>query len=183
MRPRALLPLAILWVGCAHYAKVQNPNPIEDLRSSVRLESIAHAKLKERPSSTIEVMVRIEVPRDSTVELGDTVVVLLDDRDTTRAVGYGLRSEVGNGDEIPRTFSSATTTTLRLHAKAARGGAPLRSGVEYRLRLQWQQGHSTGQPAPARSRLYQVRVQRVSFVPMILVGVVPLGLLGAVLSK
>jgi len=173
---RRVLPLlAVVSAGCAHYAKLQNPSPVEDMRSSVRLESLAHAKLKDNTGSTIDVRVRIEVPEGVTVALSDTVAVLLDDRDPSRVVGYGLHSE-----EI---FSSVTTARLTIPIRA-HGGATLRSGVPYRLRLYWRQRSAAGgRYQSAESRVYRFRIQRVSFVPMIVIGVVPLGILGALVSK
>jgi len=181
---RQVLPLlAVVSAGCAHYAKLQNPSPVEDMRSSVRLESLAHAKLKDNTGSTIEVRLRIEVPEYATVSLGDTVAVLLDDRDPTRVVGYGVHSEDGVAGGPPQIFSSVTTARLTIPIRA-HGGATLRSGVPYRLRLHWQQRPAAGgRFQDAQSRLYRFRIQRVSFVPMIVIGVVPLGILGAVLSK
>ena len=171
---RAFPLLAVVTAGCAHYAKLQNPSPVEDMSSSVRLESLAHAKLKGNTGSTIEVRVRIEVPEGVTVALGDTVAVLLDDRDPSRIVGYGLHSE--------ETFSSVTTARLTIPIRA-HGGATIRSGVPYRLRLHWRQRPAGGRFQDAQSRVYRFRIQRVSFAPMIVIGVVPLGILGALLSK
>ena len=174
---RRVLPLlAAVFSGCAHYAKLQNPSPVEDMRSSVRLESLAHARLKDRTGSTIDVRLRIEVPEDATVSLGDTVAVLLDDRDPTRIVGYGVHTE----DAV---FTSVTTARLTIPIRA-HGGVTLRSGVPYRLRLHWRQRRTGGAAYQAmQSRVYRFRIQRVSFVPMIVIGVVPLGILSAVLSK
>jgi hypothetical protein len=181
---RRVLPLlAVASAGCAHYAKLQNPSPVEDMRSSVRLESLAHAKLKDRTASTIDVRLRVEVPEGATVSLGDTVAVLLDDRNPTLVVGYGVHSEDGAAGGRAQIFSSVTTARLTIPIRA-HGGATLRSGVPYRLRLHWRQRPAAGGVfQAAQSREYRFRIQRVSFVPMIVMGVVPLGILGALVSK
>ena len=181
MRP--VLLVALLSAGCAHYAKLQNPSPIEDLEASVRLESLAHARLKAEATNTINLRVRIEVPRDATVSIGDTVAVLFDDRMPDRVVGYGVHSEDGIPGGPAQTFTSATTARINIPLRAL-GGAELRSGVPYQLRLRWQQRATPGgRFTPQQSRLYRIRVQRVSFGPMIAIGIVPLGILGALLSK
>jgi len=179
----AFLLLAFVPAGCAHYAKLQNPSPIEDLKSSVRLESLAHARLKDLSGSTINIRIRIEVPEGATVTLGDTVAVLLDDGDATRVIGYGMHSEDGIPGGPAQVFTSATTARLNIPVRA-HGGTTLRSGVPYRLRLHWRQRRAAEAGfESAQSRLYRIRVQRVSFGPMIAIGIVPLGILGAVLSK
>lgn len=182
MRPISLLLLGGL-AGCAHYAKLQNPSPIEDLEASVRLESLAHARIRTATADTISLRIRIEVPRDATVSIGDTVAVLFDDRAPGRVVGFGVHSEDGVPGGPPQMFTSATTARLNIPVRAL-PGAELRSGVPYRLRLRWQQrDRPSGRFVVVQSRLYQIRVQRVSFGPMIAIGIVPLGILGALLSK
>ena len=181
MRPLALLLVAAS--GCAHYAKLQNPSPIEDLEASVRLESLAHARIRAETANTINLRVRIEVPREATVSLGDTVAIVFDARDPGRVVGLGIHSEDGVPGGPPQMFTSATTARLNIPVRGL-PGSELRSGVPYKLRLRWRQRNGPREDFERmQSRLYEIRVQRVSFGPMIAIGIIPLGVLGAVLSK
>jgi hypothetical protein len=182
MRPFPLLLLGAA-AGCAHYAKLQNPSPLEDLEASVRLESLAHARIKAEIANTINLRVRIEVPRDATVSLGDTVAVVFDPSTPDRVIGYGTFREDGVAGGPTQVFTSATTARLNIPVRGL-PGSELRSGIAYRIQLRWlQRSGPRDRFEPRQSRRYEIRVQRVSFGPMIAIGIIPLGVLGVVLSR
>jgi hypothetical protein len=184
LRHAGLLAAAGL-AGCAHYAKLQNPSPIEDLESSVRMESLAHVDLSPRWGSAIALRVRVEVPARDRVGFADTIAVLFDGRDSTRVVGYGVRARdsAGPAPEPADLYTSGTTVSFTLPVRAA-GWNRLAAGRTYLLRLAWRQGPLGTEPLrPERSRLYRFRIQRVSFAPMIALGAVPIGILLSVLSR
>ena len=182
MRPIVLaLALALSVFGCAHYAKLENPSPIEDLESDLRMESLAHLRLKARRDTTIEIRARVEVARGGLVALGDTVALLFDWRDSTRLLGYGVRLRPGS-DSSPVLFTGGTVETFTIPVRTT-GTAALVANARYQLRLVYQNSRAGRPLEPAESRLYQFRIQRVSYIPMAILSALPIGALLALFSK
>ena len=180
---RAFLALAALlgMTGCAHYAKLENPSPIEDLESDVRMESLAHLRLKARRNTTIEIRARIEVSPGGLVALGDTVALLFDWKDSTRLLGYGVRLRA-TADTSPVLFTGGTVETFTIPVRAT-GVTALDADARYQLRLVYRKSRAGEPAARSESRLYQFRIQRVSYLPMAILGALPIGALLALLSK
>jgi hypothetical protein len=182
VRPIVLvLTVALTAIGCAHYAKLENPSPIEDLESDLRMEGLAHLRLKPGRDTMIEIRARVEVARGGLVALGDTVALLLDWRDSTRLLGHGVRLRAA-ADTSPVLFTGGTVETFTVPVRHT-GPTALDANTRYRLRLVYRRSRAGEPMAEAQSRLYQFRIQRVSYIPMAILSAVPIGALLALLSK